>query len=180
MYTGGRIIDGVKDSPYRLIGRSMVFGLPIYVFIFLIIGIILGIILWRTSFGRYVYYCGSNLETCKLFGIKTERIRIYTFIISAVCSAIASIILSARINTASPKTGDGYEFNGLAAIVIGGTSLFGGHGSIFKTFVGIFFIGVFINSMILLNIPYAFQTVVKAIIMIISVVLDVRSRRQVP
>ncbi len=178
LYTGGRIIDGVKNTPYRFLGKSSLLGLPVYVFIFFIIGIALGIILWRTSYGRHIYYCGSNLDTCKLFGVKVDRIRISSLMISAVCAAIASIILSSRLNTASPKTGDGWEFDAIAAIVIGGTSLFGGKGSIFNTFVGIFFIGVLINSMILLNIPYAYQAVAKALLIIIAVIFDVRSRRK--
>lgn len=178
MYTGGHVVDGVEDSSFRILGRAMLFGIPVYVFIFLILGIILGIILWRTSFGRYVYYSGSNPNVSKLYGVKVNKIRIYTFIISAVFATLAALILCSRLNTASPKAGDGYEFQAITAIVIGGTSMFGGRGSIFKTFLGIFFVGILGNALVLLGTPYAYLNIIKATMMILAVVLDIKYRRE--
>ena len=93
--------------------------------------------------------------------------------------AIAAIILSSRLYTASPLTGNGYEFDAVAAIVVGGSSLFGGKGNIYRTVIGIFFIVMVINAMILLNLPVAFQYIAKAIIIVVAVWLDIRTSREI-
>ena len=179
IYTGGKMVEGSDSSKFILIGRSLIGGVPVYVFIFIIIAIILGIILNYSTLGRFVYHTGSNIEAGKIAGINIDNIRIYTFIISAVCSAIAAIILSSRLYTASPLTGNGYEFDAVAAIVVGGSSLFGGKGNIYRTVIGIFFIVMVINAMILLNLPVAFQYIAKAIIIVVAVWLDIRTSREI-
>jgi len=176
-YTGGKMVEGADASKFILIGRSSVAGIPLYVFAFLVIAVILGIILNYTSLGRFVYHSGSNIDASKIAGIKIDNVRIYTFIISAVCAAIAAIILSSRLYTASPLTGNGYEFDAVAAIVVGGSSLLGGKGNIYRTVIGIFFIVMVINAMILLNLPVAFQYIAKALIIVIAVWLDIRTSR---
>ena len=158
-----------------MISNVVIFNL--YVFAFLVIAVILGIILNYTSLGRFVYHSGSNIDASKIAGIKIDNVRIYTFIISAVCAAIAAIILSSRLYTASPLTGNGYEFDAVAAIVVGGSSLLGGKGNIYRTVIGIFFIVMVINAMILLNLPVAFQYIAKALIIVIAVWLDIRTSR---
>lgn len=175
IYTGGKMVEGADSSKFILVGRSSIAGLPVYIFIFLAIAIILGIIMNYTSLGRFVYHVGSNIDAGNIAGIKIDNVRIYTFIISAVCAAIAGVILSSRLYTASPLTGNGYEFDAVAAIVVGGTSLLGGKGNIYKTVIGIFFIVMVINAMILLNLPVAFQYIVKAMIIVVAVWLDIRT-----
>ncbi|MEI7615743.1 MAG: ABC transporter permease, partial [Actinomycetota bacterium] len=177
IYTGGKMVEGADNSKFMLIGRSSLSGLNVYIFIFIIIAVILGIIMNFTALGRFVYHAGSNIDASKIAGIKVDNIRIYTFIISAVCAGIAGIILSSRLYTASPLTGNGYEFDAVAAIVVGGTSLLGGKGNIYRTVIGIFFIVTVINAMILLNLPVAFQYVVKAVIIVVAVWLDIRTSR---
>ncbi|MHB1336915.1 MAG: ABC transporter permease [Candidatus Humimicrobiaceae bacterium] len=177
IYTGGKMVEGADNSKFILIGRSSIAGFPVYVFAFIAIAVILGIIINYTSLGRFVYHSGSNIDASRIAGIKIDNIRIYTFIISAVCAAIAGIILSSRLYTASPLTGNGYEFDAVAAIVVGGNSLFGGKGNIYRTVIGIFFIVMVINAMILLNLPVAFQYIAKAVIIIVAVWLDIRTSR---
>lgn len=177
IYTGGKMIEGADNSKFILIGRSSAAGIPLYVFAFLFIAVILGIILNYTSLGRFVYHSGSNIDASKIAGIKIDNVRIYTFIISSVCAALAAIILSSRLYTASPLTGNGYEFDAVAAIVVGGSSLLGGKGNIYRTVIGIFFIVMVINAMILLNLPVAFQYIAKALIIVTAVWLDIRTSR---
>jgi ribose transport system permease protein len=177
IYTGGKMVEGADKSKFILVGRSSIGGIPAYVFGFLAIALILGIIINYTSLGRFVYHSGSNIDASRIAGIKVDNIRIYTFIISAVFAAIAGIILSSRLYTASPLTGNGYEFDAVAAIVVGGNSLLGGKGNIYRTVIGIFFIVMVINAMILLNLPVAFQYIAKAVIIIVAVWLDIRTSR---
>ena len=178
IYTGGKMVEGADASKLILVGRTSFHGFPAYIFAFIIVAVILGIILNFTALGRFVYHLGSNIEASKIAGIKIDNIRIYTFIISAVCAAIAAIILSSRLYTASPLTGNGYEFDAVAAIVVGGNSLFGGKGNIYRTVIGIFFIVMVINAMILLNLPVAFQYIAKAVIIVVAVWLDIRASRE--
>ncbi len=178
IYTGGKMVEGSDASRFIAIGRTSLGGFPAYIFAFIAVAIILGIILNLTSLGRFVFHAGSNPEASKIAGINIDNIRIYTFIISAVCAALAAIILSSRLYTASPLTGNGYEFDAVAAIVVGGTSMFGGKGNIYRTVIGIFFIVIVINAMILLNLPVAFQYMAKALIIVVAVWLDVRTSRE--
>ncbi|MCL4415200.1 MAG: ABC transporter permease, partial [Actinobacteria bacterium] len=175
LYTNGRMIDGILGSPYTLISTGAFLGISNQIVIFFLIAAILGLLLHKTKFGRNVFCVGCNFEASRVVGINAERIKIITFIISAVLAAFSSILISSRLNTASTQTGTGFEFDAITAVVVGGTSLFGGKGSLPKTVLGVLFIACLTNAMVLLNLHFSFQYMVKAILLAIFVYLDIRS-----
>ena len=106
------------------------------------------------------------------------RVKILTFVISGLMAAFAALILVARLNTASGLIGNGWEFDAVTAVVIGGTSLFGGRGSVIKSFQGAILVTTIINAMVLLNIPSSYQYVAKAVIIMTAVLIDIRTRKE--
>lgn len=152
-------------------------GLPNAVVWLAVITIAFAIILGRTRFGRYVYAIGGNEEAARLAGIEVARVKTLVYVISGVCAALAGLLLMARFGSGSPQTGLGYELQAIAAVVVGGTSLTGGRGSIFGTFVGALLIGILNNVMNLLNIESYTQEIVLGAVILIAVMLDVARKR---
>jgi ribose/xylose/arabinose/galactoside ABC-type transport system permease subunit len=103
---------------------------------------------------------------------------VLTFVITGFAAGVAAVILAARLNSASGTTGNGWEFDAVTAIVIGGTSLFGGKGSVLRTLLGTLLVTLIINAMVLLNIPSPYQYVAKALIIVAAVLIDIRTRRE--
>jgi inositol transport system permease protein len=153
-------------------------SIPFHVIIFITVAIIYDFLLNRTRFGRALKYVGTNLEAARIAGIRVNRVRIVAFIISSMSAAIAAIILSSRMNSGSPVAGVGFEFDAITAVVIGGTSLIGGAGSIRKTIIGVLLLAVIINVLTLYNVPFAFQNIAKGILIIVAIVVDVRTREK--
>jgi ribose/xylose/arabinose/galactoside ABC-type transport system permease subunit len=175
-YTNGAIIIGKSGSWYALIAQGKVVGFPIHVLIFIAIAVIYEFVLKKTSFGRSLFYIGTNLEAARIVGIRTKLIRTITFLVSSMSVGIAAIILGSRMISGTPVAGVGFEFDAITAIVIGGTSLFGGKGGIRNTIVGVLLLAVIINALTLYNIPFAFQNISKGLLIIIAVIADVKSR----
>jgi ribose/xylose/arabinose/galactoside ABC-type transport system permease subunit len=175
-YVNGAIIIGRPDTWYSFIGHGKLLGVPLHVVLFIIVAFIYEIILSKTSFGRSLKYVGTNIEAARIAGVRVNRVRIVAFIISSLSVALAAVILSSRMNSGSPVAGVGFEFNAVTAVVIGGTSLVGGKGSIAKTVIGVLLLSVIINALTIYNVPYAFQNISKGLLIIIAIVIDVRSR----
>ncbi len=171
IYTNGYPISGFS-SEFRKLGGGYVAGIPIPVIIFLITVIIAWFILNHTRLGRYTYAIGGNEETVKLSGINVNFFKTAVYVIVGITSALSSLILSSRLNSAEAVAGQGYELDVIAAVVIGGTSLTGGRGSILGTLIGALLIGVINNGMNLLGISPYFQQVVKGALIIGAVILD--------
>ena len=171
IYSKGYPISGF-DASFRQIGGGYVMGIPIPSIIFLITVIVAWIVLTQTRLGRYTYAIGGNEETVRLSGINVAFFKTIIYAISGLTSAISAIILTSRLNSAEPIAGTGFELDVIAAVVIGGTSLQGGRGAIWGTFIGALMIGVINNGMNLLGISAYFQLVVKGSIIIGAVLLD--------
>jgi ribose/xylose/arabinose/galactoside ABC-type transport system permease subunit len=137
-----------------------------------IVFIVSHIVLTKTRFGRYVYAVGGNLEAARLAGIKTNKFLISVYIISGVLSAIAGVLLASRINSGQPNAGLMYELDVIAAVVVGGTSLFGGRGTIIGTFLGAMLIAVLRNGLNLLNVGSYVQQVIVGVVILLAVLLD--------
>ncbi|OHD75159.1 MAG: hypothetical protein A2V99_07120 [Spirochaetes bacterium RBG_16_67_19] len=178
LVAGGKVIYGVKNPVFAALGQAQLFTIPVYVFIFVAACIVLELLLRRTSFGRYVYLIGANLKAAIIAGVPVARVQILTFVISGLMAAFAALILVARLNTASGLIGNGWEFDAVTAVVIGGTSLLGGRGSVIKSFQGAILVTMIINAMVLLNIPSSYQYVAKALIILTAVLIDIRTRRE--
>jgi ribose transport system permease protein len=133
------------------------------------IALVGGIVLWRTVFGRYVYAVGGNAETSRLAGIPVGRIRLTNFVLSALLAALAGLIVAGRIQTGQPTIGTGIEMDVITAVILGGTNLFGGRGTIFGTIVGALIITIIGNGLLLIGADVNTQTVCKGAILLITV-----------
>ncbi len=171
MYTDGRPIWGLPDE-FSFVGSGRVFGVPISTIIMICVYIVAFTILKHTKFGRYVYAVGGNKEAARLAGINVSRTLLYVYMISGVLAAISGVLLASRMNSGQPNAGLMYEMDVIAAVVVGGTSLFGGRGSIVGTFLGAMLIGVLRNGLNLLNVGSYVQMVVLGVVILLAVLLD--------
>ena len=171
VYSDGRPVIGLSDG-YNNIGSGSFLGLPIPVITFLLVVLVGIFLLHFTIFGRHVFATGGNEQSAKLSGVHVTNIKISVYAIVGLLSGVAGIVLSSRIMSGSPVLGQGYELDAIAAVVIGGTSLFGGVGSIVGTLMGVLIIGVMNNGLDLLNVSSYYQQIFKGAIIIIAVLLD--------
>ena len=171
VYTGGRPISGF-DPAFRTIGGGRVGMIPVPVIIFLVIILIGYFILNKTTFGRYIYAVGGNKEAARLAGINTDAIKLKVYAISGFLAAVSGIILTSRLNSAQPTAGVAYELDVIAMVVLGGTSLTGGKGSVGGTLIGALIIGVLNNSLNLLGVASFYQEVAKGLVILVAVLLD--------
>ncbi|HVO72642.1 MAG TPA: hypothetical protein VMT35_01350 [Ignavibacteriaceae bacterium] len=171
VYTEGRPVWGLPET-FSTLGGDRILGVPIPTVIMLLVFISAHIVLTKTKFGRYVYAVGGNLEAARLAGIKTNQILISVYIISGVLSAISGILLASRMNSGQPNAGLMYELDVIAAVVVGGTSLFGGRGTIIGTFIGSMLIAVLRNGLNLINVGSYVQQVIVGAVILLAVLLD--------
>jgi ribose/xylose/arabinose/galactoside ABC-type transport system permease subunit len=172
---GKPVID--LSTEFAAVAGNYVFHVPVPVLIFVLVVLMGFFILGFTRYGRYVYGVGGNELAARVSGINSRFIIGFTFVISGVLAALAGVVLASRVQTGSPVAGIGYELDAIAAVVIGGTSLSGGVGSIFGTFVGCLIIGVMSNGLDLLNVTSYFQQIVKGVAIILVVLFDKRMNR---
>ncbi|ARF18087.1 ribose ABC transporter permease [Sporosarcina ureae] len=173
VYTEGRPISGLGDSfTFQMLGKGYVFGIPFPVITMAISFAVLYFILKKTTFGRRVYAIGGNEEASRLSGINVDRVKIYVYSLAGGLTAIASLILTSRLNSAQPTAGNMFELDAIAAVVLGGTSLTGGRGWIVGTLIGALIIGVLNNGLNLIGVSSFFQQVVKGAVILIAVLLD--------
>jgi inositol transport system permease protein len=167
------------DAGYRWWGQGRIGSVPIPVIIFLSFALIAFIILRYTRYGRQVYAVGGNREAARLSGVNVPRVLLSVYMIIGFLAGFAGFILSARLNSSEAVAGTGYELNVIAAVVIGGTSLFGGVGTIFGTVIGSILIGVLINGLVLMNVNSYVQQIIIGLILVAVVAFDqfAKSRR---
>ncbi|MEW5814871.1 MAG: ribose ABC transporter permease [Spirochaetota bacterium] len=171
IYAKGYPISGFGNA-FRFIGAGYILDIPLPIFIFILTIFIAAVILRNTRLGRYTYAIGGNEETVKLSGINADFYKTVAYVLSGLTSALGAIVLTARLNAGEPIAGTGYELDVIASVVIGGTSLMGGRGSVWGTFIGALLIGTINNGMNLLGVSSYFQLVVKGLIIIGAVLLD--------
>ncbi|MBN9645546.1 ABC transporter permease [Terrisporobacter glycolicus] len=177
MITGGYPITQtilMLDS----LGNGYFLGIPMPVIVFILVVIVSYIVLTQTKFGRHVYSIGGNQDASKLNGINVDSQKIKVFIINAVLAAIAGLVLTGRLGTASPVAGDSYDMDAIASVVIGGTSVSGGSGSVLKTIIGVLLMSVINNSFNLLGIDIFFQYIFKGLIILVAVGFDSYSKKK--
>ncbi|MDO4662509.1 MAG: ribose ABC transporter permease [Tissierellia bacterium] len=173
VYTDGRPIAGDRDSYlFEFLGRGLILKIPFQVILFFIIFIILSIVLRKTAFGRKVYAVGGNEKASFIAGIKTDKVKIAIYTISGVMASIAGLILTSRLNSAGPQAGVSYEMDAIAAVVLGGTSMTGGKGSLTGTLIGVLILGVLNNGLNLLGVSSFYQQIVKGIVILLAVLID--------
>jgi len=179
VFSSGTPIDassGPASDAFAALGDGYVLGLPIPVVVALVVFACCWVILTQTRFGRYVYAIGGNENVARLSGINVALIKTSVYAISGLLSALAGIILTARLQSAQPTAGQGYELDAIAAVVVGGTSLAGGIGGIAGTLVGALIIGVLNNALNLLDVSSYYQMIAKGSVILLAVLVDRQGR----
>lgn len=176
------VISGLKpiyftDSPgFYEIAMGSVWGIPSAVLILFGAAFVASLILTKTVLGRYTFALGSNEEAARLSGINVDAWKIAIYTLGGLFSGLGGVLMASRLNSAQPALGQGYELEAIAAVVIGGTSLSGGEGSILGTVIGAFIMSVLTNGLRILSIPQEWQIVIIGVIVILAVYLDIIRR----
>lgn len=171
LWTGGFPITGLGDS-FGHLGTGAFLGMPMPVWIMLALTAVFVVVTKRTRFGRHLYAVGGNERAARLTGLNVSRIKLAVYTLAGALAGVAGLIVTARLDSAQPNAGLGYELDSIAAVVIGGTSLSGGRGSIWGTVLGCLIIGVLNNGLFLLNVSPFWQQVIKGLVILLAVALD--------
>ena len=167
----------IDDPAFKLFFNGKLFGLQAQIIVFVLVAIVGWVILNRTTFGRRTYAVGGNPEAARLAGINVRLHTVLIYVLMGVCCGIAAVLLAARVNSGSSNLGLGYELDAIAAVVIGGTLLTGGRGTIAGTFIGVLIFSVLNNVFILNNLEQTDQQIAKGVIIVIAVLLQQRVAR---
>lgn len=161
-----------KSSAFATVGQGSLLHVPIPVWLMLFLYVIAAFIAARTPLGRHVYAVGGNERAARLAGIQVSRVKVFTYLASAFCAALVGIIIASQLDAAHPATGESFELNAIAAVVLGGTSLSGGRGSITGSLLGAFVIGVLADGLVMLGISEFWQIVIKGAVIVLAVAID--------
>ena len=153
-------------------------GIPLWSTLIMLVVIVLGwYILRYTRIGRFTYAVGGNENCARLSGINLKKVKCFVYVVSGLCCGVAALLLSSRLDSAVPTNADGQEMDAIAAVVIGGTSMSGGEGSMIGTLIGILIIGIIANGLNLLGVAQGPQKMVKGLIIVVAVIIDVIRRK---
>jgi inositol transport system permease protein len=180
LFAAGGPISGFEPG-FVWMGQGRILGqLPVPVVIFLVFAVVAHIVLRYTRYGRQVYAVGGNPEAARLSGLNVRAVTTSVYVIMGFFAGLGAFVLSARLNSAEAVAGTGYELTVIASVVIGGTSLFGGVGTIFGTVIGTILIGVLLNGLVLMNVSAYIQQIIIGIIIVLAVAFDTfaKSRRR--
>ncbi|KOO13802.1 ribose ABC transporter permease [Vibrio xuii] len=179
VYTDGRPIStGFTDTAdaFAWFGTGYALGIPVPVWLMVIVFASVWYVLNHTRFGRYVYALGGNESATRLSGINVDRVKIGVYAICGLLAALAGIIVTSRLSSAQPTAGMGYELDAIAAVVLGGTSLMGGKGRIMGTLIGALIIGFLNNALNLLDVSSYYQMIAKAVVILLAVLVDNKNK----
>ncbi len=176
LWTKGHPITGLGDS-FGFLGTGWFLGVPMPVWISGMVVLVAIILTKKTRFGRYIYAIGGNENAARLSGIPIMKIKIWVYIVAGVLAAIGGLLVTARLDSAQPNAGMSYELDAIAAVVIGGTSLAGGRGTILGTVLGAVIIGVLNNGLILLDVSPFWQQVIKGLVILLAVIIDKTNKK---
>ncbi len=183
--SGGETFPGLQGNPllgntgFDKIGAGYFLGLPWAIWMMIVLALVIAYIARRLPFGRQVYAIGDNERAAELSGVKVRQVKIWVYTLSGFCAAIAGIVVSSQLVASHPANGTSFEMNAIAAVVLGGTSLAGGRGTILGTLVGAFVIGFLADGLIMMGVSEFWQMVIKGIVIIVAVIIDqMQSRMQ--
>lgn len=175
-YMGGETVHGFPPS-FRQFGSGYFLGIPIPIYMMLLFLLVGTLFAQRTVWGQQIYAIGANPVAARLSGIPVERRLVLVYVVSGAMAGLASLILLARVNSAEADIGEHFTLPAIAAVVIGGTSLFGGSGTIVGTLVGALILTLVVNGMNLLQINASWQPLVTGVIILFAVWFDIRARK---
>ncbi|HTJ30384.1 MAG TPA: ABC transporter permease [Acidobacteriaceae bacterium] len=185
LLSNGRTFPELAGDPARgntgftAFGQSFFLSIPTPVWMMIAVFLIAWVIAVHTPFGRHVYAIGGNARAARLAGIRVQRVTLFTYLISAFCAALVGLIIASQLEAAHPATGESFELNAIAAVVLGGTSLMGGRGSITGSLIGAFVIGVLADGLVMLGVSEFWQMVIKGVVIVLAVAIDqLQSRLQ--
>lgn len=171
LYTKGHPVSSLGNE-FAYIGNGTFAGIPVPVWIAALVVALALFITQSTKLGRYIYAIGGNEQAAKLSGINIKKVKLTVYAIAGALAALGGIIVTGRLDSAQPNAGISYELDAIAAVVIGGTSLSGGKGSVWGTVMGAIIIGVLNNGLVLLNVSPFWQQVVKGSVILLAVIID--------
>jgi ribose transport system permease protein len=177
LWTNRHPITGL-GADIGFLGTGRLLGVPMPTLIAVTLAAVFFVVTRRTRLGRYLYAIGGNERAAELSGLNVRRTKLLVYTLCGGLAGVAGVLAIARLDAATPYAGVGYELDSIAAVVIGGTSLSGGRGSILGTVLGCLIIGVLDNGLILLKIPSDWQLVVKGVVLIAAVAIDNLTRRE--
>lgn len=160
------------NTGFLSLGASSIAGIPAPIWLMLAFGAAGAVLALKTPFGRQVYAVGGNERASELSGVRVKRIKLGVYVISGFCAAMVGLIIASQLAAAHPATGETFELNAIAAVVLGGTSLMGGRGGIGGTLIGAFVIGVLADGLVLLGVSEFWQIVIKGLVIVLAVILD--------
>ena len=178
-YSGGKNMD-IADKEgtwFSVFGQGTALGIPVPILIFITLGALLGLMLAKTPFGRKIYAVGGNGTAATFSGIRRARTVFLCYIMSAACVATAGLMQASRSLGSQNTVGQGLELEVLAAVILGGASLMGGSGTVFKTVIGVLILGFIQNGLLLMGLQFYVQFVVTWVIIILAVWLDIAAKR---
>jgi ribose transport system permease protein len=164
--------------PFLELGQGEIYSIPIMFIVMVVVALIASFILNLTTLGRHIYAVGGNLEAARVSGVKIDGVRMFCYAASAVMAGITGILLASRLGQGTPVVGSAYELWAIAATVIGGTSLFGGEGTVLGAILGAAIMGVMQNGMVLVNLSSYVQDVILGAVLVIAVTYDTLRRRR--
>jgi erythritol transport system permease protein len=165
-------VESLGNTGFPVLGTDALLGLPYPIWVMAAMAAAAAFVARQTPFGRQVYAVGGNEKAAELSGVPVGRIKLATYAISGACAAVVGLIIASQLVAAHPATGETFELNAIAVVVLGGTSLMGGRGTIVGTIIGAFVIGVLVNGMVLLGISEFWQIVIKGAVIVLAVIVD--------
>lgn len=162
---------------FKDLGNGYLAGIPVPVLVMLAVYLVAWFVLERTRYGRHVYAVGGNAQAARLAGVRANRVILSVYVVAGICAGLAGVIFAARVISAQPTAGTGYELDAIAAVVLGGTSLVGGRGRIVGTLIGAIILGVLTTGLILLNVQFFTQLLIKGVVIILAVAIDSLKQR---
>lgn len=176
LITGGRPIINIGD--FTVLGQGYIWIIPVPIVIMFAVYMVMSLILRRTKLGRYTYAIGGNQDAAIASGINVKKVKIILFIIAGLCTGLAGVILMSRINSGQPAAGLMYELDAITAVVVGGTSLSGGVGTMLGTLVGGLIVAILQNILNLTNVSPYWQQILKGLVIVLAVILDITTKRK--
>ena len=179
----GQTFPNLQGNPdlgttgFAFLGSGRILGLPVSVWILVIVALAAAYIAKYTPIGRQIFAVGGNERAARMSGIKVDRVKMFVYMFSGFCAAIVGIVISSELMASHPATGNSFELNAIAAAVLGGTSMSGGRGTIGGTIIGAFVIGILSDGLVMMGVSSFWQMVIKGIVIIVAVVVDQAQRR---
>jgi erythritol transport system permease protein len=165
------------NTGFGFLGSGRPLGLPTAIWIMVILAVAITLLLRKAPLGRWLYATGGNERAAELSGVPVKRVKVWAYVVSGACAAMAGLIMASELTSAAPQAGESYELNAIAAVVIGGAALSGGRGTVRGTLVGAFVIGFLADGLVILGVSTFWQILIKGAVIVLAVVLDQSQQR---